>query len=159
MLTSGDFEGTGARDHGFVLNSVLDGSQTVADGIFGLCDRVVVGALDQDRAREGVLDSLNEGVLVVTEALLVDEPGEAKVGLLNVIDRVELPATTGKGDTLTIAALGSPDADDVVAGKDFQRGRVDALLVDDNEVLVSAVTETLLQLDNFHDAVVGELPL
>ena len=120
MLTSGNFEGTSTRDHSFVLDGVPDGSETITDGILGLCNRAVVGALDQDCAREGILDSLDEGILVVAEGLLVDKPSETKVGLLNVIDRVDLLATAGKGNTLTVSALGSPDADDVIAGKNFE---------------------------------------
>jgi len=159
MLASGDLEGTGAGNDGLVLNGVLNSTETIADGILGLSDRVVVRALDQDGAREGVLDAFNESVLVVTERLLVDKLGEAEVRLLNVIDGVELLATASERDTLTVSALGTADADDVVAGEDLERGRVNTLLVDDNEVFVSTVTEALLELNNLHDAVISELTL
>jgi len=159
MLASGDLKGTGAGNDGLVLNGVLNSTETIADGILGLSDRVVVRALDQDGAREGVLDAFNESVLVVTERLLVDKLGEAEVRLLNVIDGVELLATASERDTLTVSALGTADADDVVAGEDLERGRVNTLLVDDNEVFVSTVTEALLELNNLHDAVISELTL
>ena len=38
VLTCGNFEGTSTRDHSFVLNGVLDSSETVTDSILGLCN-------------------------------------------------------------------------------------------------------------------------
>ena len=159
VLASSDLESTGTWDDSLVLDSVHDSAKTITDSILGLSDGVIVGSLDQDSARERVLDTLNEGVLIVTEALFVNELGKAEVALLNIIDGVELLATAGERDTLTVSALGTTDANDVVAGEDLEGGRVDTLLVDDNEVFVGAIAQALLQLNNLHDTVISELTL
>ena len=36
VLAGGDFEGTGAWDNSLVLECVLDGTETITDGILGL---------------------------------------------------------------------------------------------------------------------------
>lgn len=91
--------------------------------------------------------------------MLVDETGESEVALLDVVDGVELLATAGEGNTLSVSALSTTDSDDVVAGEDLKGGWVNTLLVDDNEVLVGTIAQSLLELDNLHDSVVGELSL
>ena len=159
MLTGSNFESASTGNNSLVFDSVLDGAKTIADGILSLSDRVIVRSLDQNGAREGVLDTLNESVLVITERLLVDKLGEAEIRLLNVIDGVELLATAGKRNTLTVPALGTADTYNVVAGQDLKRRRVNTLLVDNNEVFVSAVAEALLELNDLHDAVISELTL
>ena len=91
--------------------------------------------------------------------MLVDYSGVAKVSLCDVVHRVELLATTGKSYTLTVSALSAADTYDVMASEDLERGWVDTFLIDNNEVFVSAVTQTLLELNNLHDSVVCELSL
>jgi hypothetical protein len=159
MLASSDLEGATTGDNSLVEDGVGDSSKTITDGILGLGDGVIVGSLDEDGDREGVLDALNESVLVVTERLLVNKLGEAEVRLKHVVDGVELLATAGEGDTLTVSSLCAADTHDAVAGEDLEGGGVNTLLVDDNEVLVGAVTEALLELDDLHDSVVSELSL
>ena len=154
-----ELEGSCAGNDLAVVVDVLDSAETVTDGVLGLGDRVVIGALDQDSAREWILDTLDECVLVIAERLLVDKLGETEIALLNIVDGVELLATAGERDTLTVPALGTADADDTVAGKDLKRGRVNTLLVDNDKVFVSTVTETLLELNDLHHAVVSELTL
>lgn len=85
-LSSSDFKRSTTGNDSLVINSVLDSAETISDGILGLRNRVVVGSLDQDGAREWVLDAFNEGVFVVTESLLIDLLGPAEVSLLNIID-------------------------------------------------------------------------
>lgn len=50
VLASGDFEGATTWDDGFILNGVLDSTETITDGILGLSDGVIVGSLDEDSA-------------------------------------------------------------------------------------------------------------
>jgi len=158
-LTGGDLESTGTWNDRLVLQSVLDGAETVTDGVLGLGDRVVIWSLDENGAGEWVLHALNEGILVIAEGLLVDELGKTQISLLAVFDGVDLLATAGERDSLTVSALGATDTDDVVAGEDLKRGWVNTLLVDDNKVLVGAVAKALLELDNLHDTIIRELPL
>ena len=159
MLAGRDFEGSGAWDHAFVANSVADGTQTIPNSVLGLRNGVVIGALNQDCAREGVLNAVDECVFVVTECLLVDFLGEAEVLLGDIVYRVELATTTGQRNALTVPLFGAPDADNSVTGEQLQRGRVNALLVDNDKVLVGAVTQFALKLDDLHDLFVGELTL
>ena len=159
VLAGGDLESAGTWDDSLVVNCVRDSSETIADSVLGLGDTVIVGSLNEDGAGEGVLDALNEGVLVVTERLLVDELGKSKVALLDIVDGVELLATTGERDTLSVSALGTADADDAVAGKDLKGRGVNTLLVDNDEVFVGTVTETFLEIDDLHDSIIGELSL
>lgn len=68
------------------MNRVHHGAQAVTNGLLDLGDGVVVGTLDKDRARERIVDTLDEGVFVVTKSLFVDMSGEAKVLLSEIID-------------------------------------------------------------------------
>ena len=72
-----NFKGSGAWNEGLVLNSVLDGAETITDGVLGLSNAVVIWPLDEDGAGEWVLDTLDEGVLVLSESLLIDEFSKA----------------------------------------------------------------------------------
>ena len=155
MLSGGNFEGSGSWDDCTVLTGVLDGTESITNGVLGLGNTVVVWSLDQDGAREWILDSLNEGVLVITESLLVDEASETEILLGDTIDGVELLATTGKRNSLSVSSLASTDADDSGTSQDLQRWWVNTLLVDDNEVLVGAFAELVLQVDNLVNLVVG----
>jgi len=159
VLGSSDLEGTSAGDDTLVLNGVGDSAHTVTDSVSSLRNRVIVGSLDQDGAGEGVLDTLNEGVLVLTEGLLVDNLGETKISLGHVINSVKLLATAGKGNTLTVSLLAATDAHDAGSGEDLEGGGVNTLLVDNDEVLVGALAELLLEGNNLVDSVVGELTL
>ena len=124
-----------------------------------MSDSVIVGSLDQDGAREWVLNAFDEGVLVVTELLLVDELGETEVLFGNVVNGVEGSSTACEGNSLSVSSFGSTDADNTLTGKDLERRRVDTLLVNDDEVLVGSLTKFSLELDDLEDLVVGELSL
>ena len=158
-LTGSDLERSSTWKDTLILDGVLDGSETITDGVLGLSNGVVVGSLDEDGAREGVGDALNEGVLVVTERLLVDELSVTEIGVLDIVDGVDLLATAGERDSLTVSALGTSDSNDVVASEDLEGRRVNTLLVDNDEVFVGTITQSLLELDNLHDTVVSELSL
>ncbi len=159
MLMGCDLEGASSWNDSFVFNSVLDGTETITDGVLSLSDGVIVRSLDKDGAREWVLNTLNEGVFVLTEVLLVDELGETEVALLNIVDGVDLLTTAGEGNSLTVSSLGTSDANDVVAGEDLEGRRVNTLLVDNDKVLVGAITELLLELNDLQNAVISELTL
>jgi len=120
VLASSDFESTSAWNDSLVLNGVLHGTQTVTDGVLRLSDRVVIGSLDKNRARERIINTFNERVFIVSETLLVDQFRETEIGLLNIIDGVELFATACQRDSLTVSTLGTSDADDVVPGEDLE---------------------------------------
>ena len=159
VLVAGNLKRSTTWNSGLVLEGVLDGSETITDSILGLGNGVVVGSLDEDGAGEWVLDTLDEGILVISERLLVDNPSPTQIRLLNIIDGVELFATAGERDTLTVSALSSSDTDNTSTSKDLKRRWVDTLLVDDNEILVSAVAEALLEFDDLVDAIISELSL
>lgn len=90
--------------------------------------------------------------------MLVDHSSPAEVSLCDVVHRVELLATAGESNTLTVSALSTSDTNDVVASEDFERGWVDTLLVDNHEVFVGTVTQALFEFYDLHDSVVRELP-
>jgi hypothetical protein len=159
VLRAGNLESTGTGKNGLVLNGVLDSAETVTDGVTGLGNGVVVGALHEDGAGEGVLDALNESVFVFTEGLLVEHLGETHVFNAHVVEGVEELSTAGEGNALSIALLGAADSDDAGAGEDLKGGGVNALLVDNDEVLVGTVADLLLEFNNLVHSVVGESAL
>ena len=116
MLSSGNLEGSGSWDDGTILTGVLDGTESITDGVLGLSNTVVVWSLDQDGAGEWVLDSLDEGVLVITERLLVDKASETKILLGDPIDRVELLSSASKWNSLSVSSLGATDSNDIGTG-------------------------------------------
>lgn len=159
MFACRNFECTAAWHDTFVLHSIPDSTKTVPDGFLGLSNLVVVWTLDEDGAREWVLDALDERVLVITEHLLIDMLGETKILLSQVLDRVHLSATACQWDTLTISLFASTDTNDLITSKDLKRWWINTLLVDDDEAFVGAFAELSLQLDDLLDLVVGELSL
>jgi len=159
VLRAGDLEGASSRKDSLVFDGVLDGAESIADSVTGLSDRVIVGALDKDGAGEGVLDTLNEGVLIFTKSLFVDDLGETHVFDAHVVDGVEELSSASEGDTFTIALFGATDTDDTSAGEDFKGRGVNTLLVDNDEVLVGTVADLLLELNDLVDFLVGECAL
>ena len=154
-----DFESTGAWKDRFVLNGVLDGTESITDGVLGLSDAVVVWSLDEDGAREWVLNALDEGILVLSKGLLVDELGKSEIRFFDVVHRIQTFAATSEWDSFSVSALCSSNADDVVSGEDLEGWWVDTLLVDHDEVFVGAVAELLLKFDDLQHSVVSELAL
>ncbi len=88
MRCARDLERTRARDEGLILNGVLDRTETVTEGVLGLLDRMGVRALDEKRHALGILDILNERVLLLAKCVLVDETCPAEDVGAEVIDRV-----------------------------------------------------------------------
>ena len=159
MLVGSDFESTSAWNDRFVLNGVLDGTETITDGILGLSNAVVVWSLDENGAREWILNTLDEGILVLSKCLLVDEFGKSKIRFFDVVHRIQTFAATSEWDSFSVSAFCSPNSDDVVSCKDFKGWWVDTLLVDHDEVFVGAIAELLLKFDDLHHSVVSELAL
>lgn len=159
VLSASDLEGTSTGNDTLVLDAVGDSAHTVADSVSGLRNGVIVGSLDQDGAGEGVLNTFDESVLVLTEGLLVHDLGETEIGLSDIVNSVKLLATAGEGNTFTVSLLAATDAHDAGSGEDLERRGVNTLLVDDHEVLVGALAELLLEGNNLVDFVVGELTL
>jgi hypothetical protein len=159
VLCASDFERTGTGKDALVHNGVGHSSKTVTDSISGLGDGVIVGSLDEDSAGEGVLNTFNESVLIFTEGLLVDDLSETHIGLTHIINGAEHLTTASEGDALTVSLLSAADTDDTSAGKNFEGRGVNALLVDNDEVLVSALAELFLEVDDLTDFVVSECAL
>jgi hypothetical protein len=120
VLVGSDFESTASWNDAFVLHGVLDCAKSISDGLLGLSNLVVVWTLDQDGAGEGVLDTLDEGVFIVTEDLLVDVLGVTEVSLGEIFDGVHLVTATSEWDSLTISLLASSDTNDAVSGEDLE---------------------------------------
>lgn len=153
----GNLESTTSWDDALVLHDVLDSSKTISDGLLGLSDRVVVWTLDQNGAGESVLNIFNESVFVVSKDLLIDVSGPSKIVLGQIIDGVDLATTASEWNSLTISLLGSSDTNDSVSGQELKGRWVNTLLVDNNEVLVSSITELSLEFNDLHDFIVSEL--
>ncbi len=159
MSMSGDFESAGTRNDSLIIDGVLNGTESVTNRVFHLGNRVVIRSLDKDRAREWVFDTLNERVFVFAEVNFVDMFTETKILLSHIVDRVEGHSTAGKRDALHVSLFGPPDSNDVLFGQQVKAWRVNALLINNDKALISAVTELLLELDDLHYPIVRELPL
>ncbi|KAI6751419.1 hypothetical protein HG531_006115 [Fusarium graminearum] len=149
VRSAGDLESTSSRNNRLVDDHVVDTSKTVSDGICHLGNSMGVGALDHKSNGLGVLDLLNEGVLLLSQSLLVDETSVTQNLLGQIIDTVLSNTATDKLETLHVSALGSSESQNVVLGEDVKRKGVDTLLVNDNKVLCSIVAaELLLEIDD-----------
>lgn len=161
VLSAGDLKRSSSWQDTVVLTGVLDGTETISDGVLGLSDTVVVWSLDQDGAGEWVLNTLDEGVLVISKTLLIDEASESEILLSDSIDRVELLSSASKWNSLSVSSLGATDSNDVGTGKDLKRWWVNSLLVDHDKVLVGSIAKLLLKLNNLVHLIisVGSLTL
>lgn len=155
-----DFERSSTGEDGLIFDGVRDSTESISDSILGLSDGVIVRSLDEDGAREGVLNTFNESVLIISESLLVNLLGETEVFFGEVIYRVKLVTTASEGDSLSVSLLASADSDNSVTSKELKRRRVNTLLVDNNEVFAVFLSADLsLEVDNLLDLVVSELSL
>ena len=120
---------------------------------------MVRGALDQDRAAPRRGDVLDEGVLLLPEGVLEDEPGAAEhVGGRQLLDRVDGDAPAGQDQALHVAPLGAAQGQDPALGERVERERVDALLVHEHEAPCLAAVgaaDLVLEVDDLLDALVG----
>jgi len=155
----GNFESTTSWDDALVLHDVLNGSKSISNGFLGLSDGVVVWTLDQNGAGESVLDLVDEGVFILTEDLLINVSGPTEIIFGQIIDGVDLATTTSEWDSLTISLLCSSDTNDSVSGQNLEGWWVNTLLVDNDEVLVSAIAELSFKFNDLHNFVISELSL
>lgn len=87
-MKGSDLEGTSARDNGAIIESVLNGSQAIPDGVLDLGQGVVVRALYQNGAGGGVGDFLHKRKLVLTQHVLVHQARVAKAVRAQLLHRV-----------------------------------------------------------------------
>ena len=78
MVGGRHLKGAGTGHHLAVLQGVQYCPQAVTDGVLDLRNGVVVGALDEHRARLGVLHILHKRVLLLTQGVLVHRPSVSK---------------------------------------------------------------------------------
>jgi len=158
VLMSSDLEGTGTGEDALVFNGVLDSAHSISNGVLGLCNGVIVRSLDEDGARERVLNTFDESVFIFSENLLVNFLSKSKVRFLKVIDRIELSSTASEGNSLSVSLFASSDSNDAVTGEEFKRRGVNSLLVDDNEVFtVFFGADGSLEVNDLLNFIVGEL--
>ena len=155
----GNLESTTSWDDTLVLHDILNGSKSISDGLLGLSDGVVVWTLDQNGAGESVLDLVDEGVFVVAECLLINATGPTKIVLGQIINRVDLATTTSEWDSLTVSLLASSDTNDSISGQELEGRWVNTLLVNNDEVLVSAIAKFSFKFNDLHDLIISELSL
>mmetsp|Transcript_37169 Transcript_37169/g.98392 ORF Transcript_37169/g.98392 Transcript_37169/m.98392 type:complete len:412 (+) Transcript_37169:432-1667(+) len=151
-------EATGAGDEGAVLDGVGDRAGAIAHRLEDLRDDVLVRALDEDRAREGVLDALEEGVRLLSEANLLARLAVAEAVNRERIERVDLLATAREDHPLHVTPLGTAQREDALLCEHVERERVNALLVDNDERLVGGAS-LLLEVEDHLRAVVDPLAL
>lgn len=120
---------------------------------------MVRGALDKDRAAPRRRDVLDEGVLLLAQSVLEDEPRSAKhVRGRQLLDRVDGDAAAGEDQALHVAPLGAAQRQDAVFGERVERERVDPLLVHQNEASSFAAVgaaDLVFEVDDLLDALVG----
>jgi len=155
-----DFERSSTGEDGLIFDSVSDSTHSISDSILGLSDGVIVRSLNEDGARERVLNTFNESVFIISESLLVNLLGETEVFFGEVIYRVKLVTTASEGDSLSVSLLASADSNNSVTSEELKRRGVNTLLVDNNEVFAVFLSADLsLEVDNLLDLVVSELSL
>jgi hypothetical protein len=144
-----DLEGTTTRYNAAIDNHVVDATETVTDGILDLCNGVCVGTLDEKSDRLGLLDILDESVLLLAELVLVDISGVTKNIGCQVVDTVLSDTSADELQSLHVSSLCAAQSEDAVFDQNVQTQGVDTLLVDDDEALGAVGTANLLlQLDN-----------
>mmetsp|Transcript_19452 Transcript_19452/g.51898 ORF Transcript_19452/g.51898 Transcript_19452/m.51898 type:complete len:235 (-) Transcript_19452:499-1203(-) len=121
---------------------------------------MVVRALEEYRAAVRILHPLDEGVLLVAERLFVDGIRFAEIVDVQILHGVHRDTTHCEGESLHVAPLRSAKCDDPLTREYLQRGRVNALLVDQNEgLLVLFRAHLALELADFLHLVVSEFAL
>ena len=160
VCVCGDLEGTTTRYNATVDDHVVDTAQTITDGVLDLSDGVCVGALDEKSDRLGLLDILDESVLLLSELVLVDIAGVTKDIGCEVVDAVLSNTAANELQSLHVSSLCATESENAVLDQDIQTQGVDSLLVDDDEALGSICTANLLlQLDNLAQLLVNESTL
>lgn len=158
VCCTGHLEATSTGDDTVVDDGVVDGPQTVANGILHLCDGVLVGSLDEDSDGLGVLDFLNESELLLAELVLVNQASPSKNIGGQVLNTVLCSTTADKLKTLHVPPLSSPEGENAILDKNIQAQGVNTLLVNNNEALVGVGTaDLLLELHDLLQLSIDEL--
>mmetsp|Transcript_34112 Transcript_34112/g.86611 ORF Transcript_34112/g.86611 Transcript_34112/m.86611 type:complete len:302 (-) Transcript_34112:374-1279(-) len=154
-----DLEGAGALHEEAVGHRVAHGAQPVAHGVLDLLEHVLVRALDEHRAREGVLHALDEGVGLLVEGLLLHVLGVPQdLDVAQHVERVDALAAARQHDALHVALLRAAEREDALTREHVERQRVDALLVDDHKGL-ARLARLVLEVEDELRAVVDPLAL
>jgi hypothetical protein len=99
----------------------------------------------------------DEGVLLFSEGLLVDETGPSQYVGSQVVNAVLRRSSAHQLQSLHVPPLGSPQCQNAVLCENIQTQRVDALLVDEHEILLRiAPADVLLQFHNFLQLCIDE---
>lgn len=160
VSSAGNLERASTRNNALIDNHVVDTPQSVSDGISHLRNGVLVRALDHEGHRLGVLDLLDKGILLLAQCLLVDKASPSKNIRRQVFNAVLSDAAADQLQSLHVSSLGTTKSENAVLGQNIQRQRIDALLVDNDKVLLAiSSTEFLLQFDNLLQLGVDESAL
>jgi hypothetical protein len=120
---------------------------------------VRVRSLDKQCNTLGVLDLFNERELLFSKDMFVNKASPAKIIWCKIIYRVLGNTTANKLKSLHVASLCSAKGKDVVLGENIQRKRINTLLVDDHETVVSVFTgaDGILEFYDLADLIINVL--
>jgi hypothetical protein len=90
-----ELERAGAGYHRPVLDGVFHGAQAVAHRVVDLVDGVLVGALDEDSAREWVADVFHKRVLFLAQHIFIHQARMAQHRRRELVQRVDRRLTHG----------------------------------------------------------------
>mmetsp|Transcript_9799 Transcript_9799/g.25057 ORF Transcript_9799/g.25057 Transcript_9799/m.25057 type:complete len:363 (+) Transcript_9799:362-1450(+) len=148
------------RNNVAILNHVLNSAESVSDRVLDLRNSVVVWPIDEKSATVWVLHTLDEGVLILAQDMLVHLVGVAKHVSRKLLDRIHSNTAASQNKPFHIPLLRPPESDNAVLLQDIQGKGIDALLVNHNEALSRVLAAHLvLQLDDLVDTLVRVLPL
>jgi hypothetical protein len=161
VLRASNLESTTTSNDGFVFNGILDSTETITDSIIDLVDGMRIGSFDKQGNTLGILDLFDECELFLSKDMLINESSPSEVGWCKVVNRVLSDTAANKLQSLHVASLCSAESKNVVLSKDIQRKRVNTLLVDDNETIVSvfARANSVLEVNDLANLLVNVLSL
>ena len=107
VVVSCDLEGAATGHDSLVLEEIAHGAETILDGVLDLMKSVIVGTTHEDGNGLRIGALLDESVLVLAENALVDVAGLAKIGLIEIVERVDGVTTASQCEALHVAALGT----------------------------------------------------
>merc|ERR1719273_1656597 len=82
---NGHFVRTCTGNSTSVIKSVFDSTKTISDRILHLSEGVLVSSTQQNGHRSGVLALLNEGKLVLTKDMFINNTSITKAGLVQLV--------------------------------------------------------------------------
>ncbi len=85
-----------------------------------LCEGVPVGSLHEDGNRSRVFALLNEGELVFTQDVFVDDSSISKARFVQVLNTVHGLATACQSQALHVTALGTSESQNAFLGEHVQ---------------------------------------